>query len=455
MFRDNLFLEKFKKIGIIGIARSGLAAAKKLASLQIEVFLSDSNPIEKFSEINFNDFNVECEFGQHSEKLLEMDLLVISPGVPLNIPIICKAKEKNIPLWSEIELAYHLTHPDTKIIAVTGSNGKSTTVSLINHFLVSAGYNSILAGNIGVAYSSFDIENKKDFIVLELSSFQLDLVHEFKPSVALLLNITPDHLNRYSSFKDYALAKFNIFKNQDNKDIRIVNYDDNMSNEVIMENKYSNRFLYFSLDTKNKIDAYLDNKQIIVNNEIFIENVDDLPLKGPHNQMNILAAILAVYQFVNVDVLNKAIFSFESLKHRLETVGIINGVEFINDSKATNTDSVKYALMSYDKPLHLILGGSDKGEDFSILTKYMKNVKKLYLIGETAVKMKKIFEKDFKTEIFFSFSTVIESAYNNAKSGEIVLLSPACASYDWFQNFEDRGNQFRTFVTNLINERVK
>jgi len=468
-----LFLRNLQKnskdkkihIGVLGMARSGLAVAQKALQNGMNVLLSDNKIRENFQNIeqienlakNYES-SLKIEFGGHTEKLFNMDCLVVSPGIPLNIPFLLKAKEKNIPLISEIEFAFQFTHPDTKIIAITGSNGKSTTASLIHHLLKSQGFDTILAGNIGEAYSCFDIENKKDFIVLEVSSFQLELINDFKPDVALILNITPDHLDRYKSFDDYALAKFNIFKNQDFQNIKILNFTDITSKNIIKKiEQYSDmEFVFFAnLDSLEGNDeyptlmkgGYLQEKKIYINNIEIVSDTDILPLKGPHNMQNILAALLAVSPYIDLSTIYKNLCDFKPLEHRLESVVTLKGVEYINDSKATNTESVKKALLSFDKPIHLILGGYDKGEDFYVLTDYMMGkVKNLYLIGNTAIKMKEIFQEKFDCEVFLSFEKAIFRTFEKAHEGEVVLLSPACASYDWFLNFEERGKIFKELI---------
>ena len=541
------------KVGVMGIARSGKAVAKRLAAFYHEVLLSDIKPREFFLydtfirkweiahqlEENNKYKRIQIEFGEHSEKLLDMDYIVVSPGIPQDLPILKQAMKKGIKIISEIEYAYRLTHPDTKIIAVTGSNGKSTTSSLIYHILKTNGFDTILAGNIGKVYTSNHIEKKKDFIVLEISSFQLEKIEFFKPDVALILNITPDHLDRYRSFREYAFTKFNIFnnmkitikqkalwlkektfrefrngnsrvlyKNNDTETMfyKILNFDDQATKSIVRYvTDYSKcNYNYFSieenflkdlaifnkengklpiheqslldgsckyhsediLDTDPKIDlilqnlrknkpniAYLKEKSIYVNDTKVVSNIDNLALKGPHNLQNILASLLAVAPFVDLSTIEEAIFSFKSLEHRLEHVAFINDVEYINDSKATNAESVKKALLSFENNIHLIFGGSDKGEDLSVLIPYMKEkVKKLYIIGELAPRLNKIFKNHLDCEIFLSFEEAIHSTIQHAEKKDTVLLSPGCASFDWFINFEHRGNQFKKIVLDYKTE---
>jgi len=477
-----------KKVGIVGIARSGVAAATKLKAMGKEVFLSDSRSISQFANIQEIEALGEVEFGGHSDRLLEMDLLIVSPGIPLNTPILVQAREKNITMWSEIELGYRLTHKDSKIIAVTGSNGKSTTASLIYHILKESGKDVILAGNIGDAYCSFDIETKHDFIVLEVSSFQLDLMQKFRPNVAVVLNITPDHLDRYDSAKHYALSKFNIFKNQTDEDYQIVKYDDQISGDL-----YYDAEVRANLSKKMREKAYeglcnlydfgcgnIDIPKKVLNitqlNDIVgmptavclsgciylfnpkhhkympvVKDVNALSLKGPHNVQNIMATLLAVSPYISLKNVAEKIATFKPLEHRLEPVAVYKGIEIINDSKATNSDSVKFALQAFEKPIHLILGGYDKGEDIGVLREYMVGkVKRLYLIGKTAEKLARVFGGGFEMEVFTDFRACIASAIANATAGEVVLLSPAHASFDWFTNFEERGCEFKRIVKEII-----
>jgi len=440
---------KNKRIGILGMAKSGLAAAKKIHELGGIPFLSELKTEENINDSLFIKKRFDCEFGGHTEKLFNSDFIIVSPGIPLNIPILQKAKAKNIKLISEIELGYLLKHPASKIIAVTGSNGKSTTVSLIHHILQTAGYNSILAGNIGNALTSFPIEKKGiDFIVLELSSFQLDLIDTFKADVGVILNITPDHLNRYSSFDDYANSKMNIFKNQTENDLAILNLDDVMLSKFY--HKINSTKKTFSL--KSKADSYFDGNFIIHQKDRF--SLKDTKLLGPHNISNIMASILAVsYLGINSEIIRKALKTFSPLPHRLEFITQINSVKFFNDSKATNTDSVKFALKSFGKPIKIIMGGSDKGEDFSVLNPLLKkHAKKIYLIGETTNVMKEIFKSVTDISTFTDFKKCIFTTFSEAEKGDIILLSPGCASFDMFNNFEERGNTFRKIVMELKNE---
>ena len=436
-----------KDIGILGIAKSGLAAALKARLLGYNVFVSEQ---KERSSLNISDeviANLNCEFGGHTERIFSCDTVIVSPGIPLTAPIISKLRDKSIELISEIEFGYRIKHKESKIIAVTGSNGKSTTVTLINHILTQLGYKTALAGNIGTAFTSLPIEKiGYDFIILELSSFQLDLVDTFKADIALLLNITPDHLNRYDSFDHYSLAKFNIFNNQTENDSAIIFQDD------LQIAKYKQRIKSsiksFSLH-RNSGDSYLADNLIISKSRTI--NVSNFKLKGEHNYQNIMASMLTL-DCLNIAPTNieEIIGNFTGLEHRLELVLVKNGVQFINDSKATNTDSVKYALSAFGTKVRIILGGSDKGEDFSVLLPHLqKFAQKIYLIGATKKKMLKQLDSFESIEEFETLNECITKAYNDSQSGDIILLSPACASYDMFKNFEHRGDCFKKIAQEI------
>jgi len=284
----------------------------------------------------------------------------------------------------------------------------------------------------------FDIENKKDFIVLEVSSFQLELVYTFKPNVAVILNITPDHLDRYPSFRDYALSKFNIFNHADEKTVSLLNKNCHTCLEIISESqRYGDiNYTYFAEDFAG-LAGHLR------------EGLKSIAIK----EQNIIPAIYAIAAYIDIKKLPEILQAYKPLEHRIEPVTTHNGVEYYNDSKATNTQSVRYAVEAFDKPIHLILGGSDKGEDFSVLIDCMKKrVKRLYLIGETAEKMRDIFDGKFEISLFTKFEEAIHTAINNAQSGEVVLLSPACASFDWFKNYEERGKLFKEIVIQKVSK---
>ncbi|MEA2096941.1 MAG: UDP-N-acetylmuramoyl-L-alanine--D-glutamate ligase [Candidatus Cloacimonadota bacterium] len=435
-----------RRFGILGMARSGISAAAKIKELGGIAFISEyKNETEIANSKQIKDTFL-CEFGGHTIRLLDNDVLILSPGIPGNIPILKEAEKQNIEIISEIEFSFRIKHPHSKIIAITGSNGKSTTVSLIHHILQTAEYNSILAGNIGTAFSSYPIEKEDiDFVVLELSSFQLELIDSFKADVAAILNITPDHLDRYDSFENYAETKFNIFMNQNTNDLAIINMDDIISAKFI--DKINSDLKYFSPNPK--ADIYSKENSIIFSSKEF--SIQKAAIQGPHNIANIMCAILAVSPFnIKKNIIQKSLKTFSPLAHRMEFVIEVDGIKFYNDSKATNTDSVKYALQSFNTPIRIIMGGAGKGEDYSILIPYLKEqAKKVYLTGDTIDEMKKVFEGSVEIESIKEFENVIKKAFIDSKNGDIIVLSPACTSYDRFKNFEERGNTFKEIVSRL------
>ncbi len=445
-----------KRYAVLGLARSGIAAAQKIRELGGTAFLSDSQSQDKISGTAELTQDFECEFGGHSDRLFDYDPWIVSPGIPLDLPILQKARAKGIELISEIEFGYRIKASDSRIIAVTGSNGKSTTVSLIQHILKNMGYNSILAGNIGSAFCSHPIERTGiDFIVLEISSFQLDLIDSFRPDVAVLLNITPDHLNRYASFEDYAASKFRIFANQTDDNTAVICLD----SEPVVANQHliKARLLRYSLiHTPPDCEAWL-NKDVI---QIGLRHklpVAELKIRGPHNQANTMAALLAVDALTHdLDFAIHAALGFEPLSHRLEFVAVINGIFFFNDSKATNTDSVKSALTSFDKPIRVIMGGSDKGEDFEVLTPLLKErAQKVYVTGGTLEKMRAAWEGKVDIAGIEDFEDCVRAAFADSVPGDIIVLSPACASFDRFRNYEHRGDFFKELVHRIRSEYEK
>jgi UDP-N-acetylmuramoylalanine--D-glutamate ligase len=440
-----------KNYGILGMARSGIAAAYKIKDLGGSAYLSEVREKDQIpiAEQLFKDF--PCEFGGHTNKLLSCDCLIVSPGIPLDIPILMKAKEIGIELISEIELGFRIKAPDSKIIAVTGSNGKSTTASLIHHILTKMGHDSILAGNIGDAFCSYPIHQPGiHCIVLEISSFQLDLITSFKPDVAVLLNITPDHMNRYDSFEDYAASKARIFMFQDESDSAVLSLD---SPEVARwTTKIRARKLFFSVNAcQPKAYACLSGKFIRFGLSTSV-SIYDLGIKGPHNYANAMAAMLAVHALVpDPEQIGNALKGFKPLSHRLEYVGSARGVSFYNDSKATNTDSVRSALQSFERPIRIMMGGSDKGEDFGVLTEDLqKHAVKVYITGETQDQMRQAWLGKVPLVCIDDFEACLRAAFDEALVGDVIVLSPACASFDHFNNFEHRGDVFKQIVSEII-----
>lgn len=446
---------KDKHISIIGAKKSGVASAILIKKLGGIPFVSDSAVQEKLPNFleALNKENINYEVGKHSEKVFDCDFMVISPGVPSDSEVIIEAKKKNIKIISEIELASQFCKGF--IIAITGSNGKTTTTSLIGHLINNADKKCYIAGNIGLAFSEIALNVKEnEFISLEVSSFQLDFIEKFKPNIALILNITPDHLNRYNNnFEEYIKSKYRIFENQNENDLLILNADDETINKHPIETK--SKIKFFSLLNKIENGCYLQEGQIIYcedGKEKFQFDTKELKIKGEHNYANAMASII-VAKSINCEdeKIIEGLKSFNGVEHRLELVAEINGVKYINDSKATNVDSVWYALRSFDNPIYLILGGLDKGNDYEkIKPLVLEKVKKIFAIGSSAEKIFQFFHNDMKVEIKNSLEECVKAANMEARDGDIVLLSPACASFDMFENYEHRGKVFKNVVESLM-----
>ena len=443
-----------KNISIIGAVRSGIGAAKLIKKLGGKPFVSDSG-----SELKLKDSieklkaeNIDYEIGQHSDRIFDCDLMIVSPGVPSNAEVLVKAREKKIKLISEIELAAE--YCKGKIIAITGTNGKTTTTSLCAHVMNTCGLKTFSAGNIGVAFSEIALDVKEnEFVALEVSSFQLDQIDKFKPKVAVILNITPDHLNRYNNkFENYIKSKLRIYKNQTEDDYLILNKDDETLTEFLTS--YKSKSFYYSLKEKQSFGCFLSNDDITFNingKANFNCKVNDINLTGEHNIANAMAVISAAKIFnADNEKIKEALHTCQGVKHRLELVRIIDGVKFVNDSKATNVDSVWYALRSFDEPIFLILGGQDKGNDYNKIKDLVINkVVKIYAIGSSAEKVFNFFHSFTKVEVKYSLEEVVFAANNEARQNEVVLLSPACASFDMFDNYEHRGRVFKEAVNKL------
>jgi len=443
-----------KNISIIGAARSGLGAAKLIKRLGGIPFVSDFVAEEKLLEAKsvLIDEKIEYEMNRHTEKVYNCSMMVLSPGVPSDAEVVINARRQNIQIISEVELAYH--YCAGRIIAITGTNGKTTTTSLCGHVFNTCGVKTHVAGNIGLAFSEvvLDVE-KKDFVALEVSSFQLDLIDKFKPSAAVILNITPDHLNRYeNSLEKYAESKNRIYNNQNENDFLILNYDNETTKKYLKQHK--SKSFYFSLSNEQDNGCYLSANNVIFKNngeENFRCNRSDINIRGEHNLANAMAVITAAKIFnLNNDVIIKALQTFESVEHRLELVREIDGIKFVNDSKATNVDSVWYALKSFEEPLFLILGGQDKGNNYEQIKQLViDKVKKIYAIGSSAEKIFNFFNSEVKVEIKDTLEDAVSSAIKEGRRGEVVLLSPACASFDMYDNYEHRGKVFKEAVYKL------
>jgi UDP-N-acetylmuramoylalanine--D-glutamate ligase len=444
---------KNKKISIIGAVRSGHGAAKLAKQLGAIPFVSDAGSEEKLKssiDVLKND-KIDFETGKHTEKVFDCHLMVVSPGVPSDSEVIKNAKSKNIKIISELEFASSFCKAN--VIGITGTNGKTTTTSLCDYLFNICGVKSYSAGNIGLAFSEIATEaTEKEFVSLEISSFQLDLIDKFKPKVAMILNITPDHLNRYEhSVEKYALSKLRVFENQDASDYLILSKDSELLNQYFKKAK-SNIF-FFSTKKSVSNGCFLENDEVrFVRNDVveFSCKESDIFIKGEHNIQNAMAVIIAakIFDLDNEKIL-EALKSFKGVEHRLELVREIEGIKFINDSKATNVDSVVVALKSFGEPIFLILGGQDKGNDYSVIEDLViEKVKKIYAIGSSAEKVFNYFHSKVKTEIKKDFDEVINTAISEAREGDVVLLSPACASFDMFDNYEHRGKVFKSIVNN-------
>ena len=444
---------KNKKISIIGAVRSGLGAAKLAKQLGAIPFVSDAGSEEKLkSSIEYlKNEKIDFEVSSHTEKVFDCDLMVVSPGVPSDSEVIKNARSKSIKIISELEFASSFCKAN--IIGITGTNGKTTTTSLCDYLLNECGVKSYSAGNIGLAFSEIATTAKEtEFVSLEISSFQLDLIDKFKPKVAMILNITPDHLNRYeNSVEKYALSKLKIYENQDANDYLIISKDSELLNQYFKTPK--SKILFFSTSKKVSNGCYSENDEVkFVKNDVveFSCKVSDIFIKGEHNIQNAMAVIIAakIFNLDNEKIL-EALKSFKGVEHRLELVREIEGVRFINDSKATNIDSVVVALKSFDEPIFLILGGQDKGNDYSMIEDLViEKVKKIYAIGSSSEKVFNYFHSKVKTEIKKDFDEVINASLSEAREGDVVLLSPACASFDMFDNYEHRGKVFKEIINN-------
>ncbi|MCK9210792.1 MAG: UDP-N-acetylmuramoyl-L-alanine--D-glutamate ligase [Ignavibacteriaceae bacterium] len=443
-----------KKITILGAERSGRAAAMLVKTLGGFPLVSDhaeEKKIEKSLAI-LKAAGIPFEAGQHSEKVFDCDFIIISPGVPSASKVVLQAKEKNIPILGELEFASRFCLG--KIIAITGTNGKTTTTSLMHHVINLSGRKSYAAGNIGSAFSEIVLDVKEDeFVSLEVSSFQLDFNEKFNPFISMILNITPDHMNRYDhSLENYAQAKLSIFKNQSGEQIFIKNADDEILNKFQLETNAAVK--EFSLTKELQNGAFVSGEKIIYNENgkaLFTCGINDISLPGEHNRANAMAVIIAANCIgLPQEKIIEELRSFQGVEHRLEFVKEINGVKYVNDSKATNVDSVWYALRSFNEPLFLILGGQDKGNDYEQIKKLVeKKVKKIYAIGSSAELVFKFFHAIVKVEIKDSMEACVKAANQDTREGDIVLLSPACASFDMFENYEHRGQVFKQAVEDL------
>lgn len=448
---------KNKKVLLVGLAKTGVSTIKHLNRLGAKVVVNDIKDKDKLKDIldELSDLNnVEYILGYHPENVDDVDITVVSPGVPLDLPFILKLKSKNIEIIGEVELAYRLSQ-NPIFIGITGTNGKTTTTSLVGEIFKKASKDTYIVGNIGnPVIDTVGIANENSVLVTELSSFQLESIDKFKPHVSAILNFTEDHLNRHHTMKAYIEAKARIFENQDSKDFCILNYDD--EDVRTLSDSVKAKKIFFSRKKSLEYGIYLDEKKNIIINideKITLLNKDELSLPGDHNLENCMAAAAIAYvSNIDIDVIRKVLKTFAGVEHRQEFVRNLNGIMFVNDSKATNPDSSIKAVQSYNRPIVLIAGGMDKQSSFDEFLDIAKeNVYALVLLGETAQKIKECAQnKGFDNiTIVKDMKEAVNASYQIAKDGDVVLLSPACASWDMYKSFEVRGCDFKDNVNNL------
>ena len=442
-----------QRLVILGAGESGVGTALLGKAKGYEVFVSDKGTINKKYKDALLHNEIEWEEGQHTEsKILNANVVMKSPGIPDKVPLVMQLVEKGIPVISELEFAAQLT--DATIIGITGSNGKTTTATLTHHLLkddISVG----LAGNIGDSFAKQVLEEDYPFYVLEISSFQLDGIINFNPKIAVLTNITPDHLDRYDyKFENYIASKFRIVMNQTKDDYFIYDADDEVINNWLESNSIQSTLLPFSLTKTIENGAYYKNENIIItidNNQIIMPTTN-IALEGKHNIKNAMAAATVAHLLkIRKQTIRESLENFQGVEHRLEQVLRINKVEYINDSKATNVNATYYALESMEAPTVWIVGGEDKGNNYEELFPFVnEKVKAIICLGVDNEKLMKTFGNmvDIIVETQF-MSEAVKIAYKIAEAGDNVLLSPACASFDLFDNYEDRGRQFKEAVRNL------
>lgn len=441
---------KNNKIVILGAGESGVGAALLAAQKGFDVLVSDRSAIRPVYKKELELNGIAWEEGHSEALVLQAGEVIKSPGIPDSVPLVMKCVAAGIPVISEIEFASR--YSDAKVIAITGSNGKTTTAKLMHHILENAGLSVALAGNVGVSFARSVADLKVDYYVLEISSFQLDGIVKFHPDIAVILNITPDHLDRYDyQLNNYASSKFRIQMNQNKEDVFIYWKEDPVIRNFIKDVKATK--LPFS-DNELEEGAYVAGDMLCVNlpDESFEMKTDELALQGKHNQYNSMAAAIAAKVLkVSDDCIREALSDFKSVEHRLESVLSIKGVSYINDSKATNVNAAWYALESMQAPVVWICGGTDKGNDYSQLEAVVrKKVKAVICLAKDPQKIRDTFGNvgEFYTEVK-DMASAVKAAYSCASKGDVVLMSPACASFDLFENFEERGRQFKEQVRQL------
>ncbi|GKX29076.1 UDP-N-acetylmuramoylalanine--D-glutamate ligase [Vallitalea longa] len=443
-----------KNILVIGMALSGISAAKLCLEKKANVTVYDGKSKEQLIDSIklLDDFKPKFIFGDFDYTILnDTDLIIISPGVPLDLPFVKKAYELNIPVWSEIELSYRFCESD--IVAITGTNGKTTTTTLVGQIMESYYDSTYVVGNIGIPFSQIVCRTNEDSkVIAEISSFQLETIHEFAPRVSAILNITPDHLNRHKTYENYINAKLRITENQTKDDFCILNYDNEICRDLV--NKITCNVYFFSKESfEYEKGVYIKNGLLCTNINNKEEKIIDVTELGEHNVENIMAAVaITLCMNVPLNVIKDVIKNFKGVAHRVEYVTTIKGVKYFNDSKATNEDAAINGIKSMKSNTILIGGGMDKGSSYDDWIKAFDNkVRGLILFGETAHKIENAARENGFNEIYQvdTLEEAVYKAYSLAKSGENVLLSPACASWDMFKNFEERGNLFKQCVYEL------
>ncbi len=443
-----------KKIVILGAGESGVGSAVLAQKHGFDVFVSDKGQIKEYYREILEKYRIKWEEGTHNESIiLSADEIIKSPGIPESAPIIKKIREKGIRVISEIEFAGRYAKGIK--ICITGSNGKTTVTNLIYHILKKAGMNAAMTGNVGNSFAMAVAEGSYDYYVIELSSFQLDGMYEFKADIAILMNITPDHLDRYDyKLQNYIDSKFRVIQNQQKDNFLIYWEGDPIIKTELSRKKYSMTLLPFSDEIKEGMTAYIENDELIIDyqDKTNIMTIHDFALKGRHNTYNSMAAAIAG-KILNIHkkVIRESLADFQGVEHRLEPVITVCGINFINDSKATNVNSTWYAIECMENNIIWIVGGVDKGNDYSELFPVVKKkVKAIVCLGKDNKKIVEAFKDKVPTIVeTTTMEEAVRASYYLAKKGETVLLSPACASFDLFKNYEDRGRQFKQAVRNL------
>lgn len=448
--KENIARLSGSKIAVLGAARSGLAVTRLLHAHGAKILVSDIKPVDSAIKKAMKSMpEIEYEFGEHTSKILESDMICISPGIPLTIPILQESHKLSIPIAGELEIASWFNR--APVCAITGSNGKTTTTALTGNIFRSHFQRVIVGGNIGNPLAD-EIQKLPDpqVCVLEVSSFQLETIVNFHPEIAVIMNLSVNHLDRYRDFGAYVAAKMNILKNLGKKDILIYNADDLLLVEEVL--RFPGIKVPFSLRQKLGYGGYWDEDQIRVDLD---RKYDIAPtgfaLKGPHNRYNMIAAsLLAVLKGVPEEIIKSELENFPGIPHRLEEVTSISGVTYVNDSKATTVSSLNYALQSFEQPIILIAGGIDKGGDFSELNILLKKkVRAAVLIGRAAQQMRESWNSIVPIHSAETLEDAVYTSQNLAEKGDVVLLSPACSSFDMFNDYEDRGSQFKKIVLGL------